>query len=124
MSIRKFFSNMAAASLLTVQLIAPAQAAVVDTRHYLDTVDRQAVIAEVEGILSRQDVSDKLIALGVDPAVALGRVKAMSNAELATLSGQLEALPAGGNGVIEIIGILFVILLILEVVGVINIFNR
>ena len=43
--------------------------------------------------------------------------------ELAQLQGQLEQLPAGGS-LLALIGAVFVVLLILEVTGVINIFNK
>ena len=38
--------------------------------------------------------------------------------------GQLDRLPAGGDGALVVIGVVFVVLLILELTGVVNVFNR
>jgi hypothetical protein len=58
----------------------------------------------------------------VDPVAASERVAALTDEELRYLDGRLAELPAGA-GVVEVIGIVFVVLLILELVGVIDIFK-
>jgi hypothetical protein len=65
-----------------------------------------------------------MIDMGVDPAQALLRVSSLSDQELAQLDEQIDTLPAGGDSVLAIIGIVFIVLLILELTGVINIFNK
>jgi uncharacterized membrane protein (Fun14 family) len=40
------------------------------------------------------------------------------------LSSQIESLPAGGDSVLVLIGAVFVVLLILELTGVIDIFKK
>ena len=47
---------------------------------------------------------------------------ALSAAELAQLDGRLDQLPAGA-GIVEVVGVVFVVLLILELVGVTDIFT-
>jgi len=60
------------------------------------TVDRNLVLAT----LARTDITRELQSLGVDPQAARDRVAALSDAEAATLAGQLHALPAGGTDAI------------------------
>jgi hypothetical protein len=73
--------------------------------------------------LARDDVTRAMISLGVDPAAARERVASLTPAEVAALEGELERLPAGG-GLLEVVGIVFVVLIILDLVGVTNVFTR
>ena len=56
--------------------------------------DRAAVLAAI----SRSDVSSQLQSLGLDAATAKDRVAALTDEEVRSLNGQLQALPAGGDG--------------------------
>jgi hypothetical protein len=62
--------------------------------------------------------------LGIDPAVAELRVNALTPSEIAQLQPQLDSLPAGGDALLAIVGVVFVVLIILELVGVTNIFTK
>lgn len=107
--------------LLGVQTVATAD--VIGAEQYLSAVDRRATLERVDAVLARGDVRDQLERLGVDPDDASRRVAALNDRELTQLAAELEELPAGGS-VLGTIGVVFVVLLILEFVGVINIFNR
>ncbi|HYL26032.1 MAG TPA: PA2779 family protein [Burkholderiales bacterium] len=56
-------------------------------------MDRTTVL----NFLSRSDVANKLQSLGIDPATANDRVGAMSDQEVQSLAGRINALPAGGT---------------------------
>ena len=84
---------------------------------------RDTLLASVQARLAREDVQQAMVQLGVDPVEASLRVAALDQQELLQLQGQLEQLPAGGS-LLALIGAVFVVLLILEVTGVINIFNK
>lgn len=86
-------------------------------------LERGSPAQQVESWLLRDDVTAELIALGVDPEMARLRVAALSPDELEVMANQIETLPAGG-GVIAVLGITFLVLIVLDVIGVINIFNR
>jgi hypothetical protein len=103
-------------------LVAPAHATIVGTQTVMMESERAATVARVHAALDREAVQSQLEALGVDAADAKARVAALSDAELQQLDGRLAELPAGA-GVLEVVGIVFVVLLILEIVGVTNIFN-
>jgi hypothetical protein len=103
---------------------AQVSATVVGTQEAISFENRAAQIADAEDKLAREDVQQAMIALGVDPAQARTRVSSLSDEELSRLNGQLDSLPAGGNEVLVIIGIVFLVLLILEVTGIVDIFSK
>lgn len=112
--------------MLCALLVAPLQttsyAAVIGTEHYLGALERDQALERIDAALAREEVRERLEQLGVDPAEALARASALSDAELVALAENLEELPAGG--ILGVIGVVFIVLLILELVGVTNVFNK
>lgn len=102
---------------------APASAAMIGTQAAVAAGARAANLARVDSVLARADVQQRLTDLGVDADAARARAAALSDAELASFAGQLEKAPAGGD-ILAVIGIVFVVLLILELTGVIDIFKK
>lgn len=100
-----------------------AQAAVISTPDYVASTTRDAQVARVDAVLAREEVREQLQALGVSHEEAMARVAALSPAELQLLNQRMDQLPAGSS-ILGLIGAVFVVLLILELVGVINVFNR
>ena len=98
-------------------------ASVISTQQALSADARAAVEGDVRNALARDDVRQAMLRLGADPLQADARVASLSDAELMKLQGQLDRLPAGGDA-LAVIGIVFIVLLILELTGVTNIFNR
>ena len=106
------FSSAVSASVITTQQAMSAEA-------------RASVESDVRASLARDDVRQAMLRLGADPTQADARVAALSDAELMQLQGQLDRLPAGADGgVLVVVGVVFIVLLILELTGVTNIFNR
>ena len=101
----------------------PAMAGVITTQDALSAEVRASKETQVRGAFAREDVRQAMQQMGVDPGDAEGRIASLSDAELIQLQGQLERLPAGGDALV-VVGVVFVVLLILELVGVINVFNR
>jgi hypothetical protein len=110
------------ASLISLGMQAPAAAGVVGTADSIASQDSGAR-AVVDATLARADVRAELERMGVDAAAIEGRLDALSEAEVATLAGQIGDAPAGGDA-LAVIGIVFVVLIILELVGVIDIFKK
>jgi hypothetical protein len=110
------------ASLISLGVQAPAAAGVVGTAEAIASQDSGAR-AVVDATLARADVRAELERLGVDAAAIEGRLDALSEAEVATLAGQIGEAPAGGDA-LAVIGVVFVVLIILELVGVIDIFKK
>ena len=61
--------------------------------------------------------------MGVSPELAKARVAALTPMEQQLLQQKITDLPAGA-GVVEVIGIVFIVLLILELLGVTDIFKK
>ena len=123
---RRYRSSLA--SLLVLSLFATslehaASAGVIGTQQYLAALDRDAALARIDAALAKDEVRQRLEQLGVDPLAANERIAALTDQELHTLAGDLENLPAGGD-LLGVAGITFIVLLILELVGVIDIFNK
>ena len=110
-------------SLITFGLQAPAVAGIVGTADAIAAAREQDNLAVVRGALARADVQERLVALGVDPAEVDGRLAALSATELATLAGNIDQAPAGGS-VLAVVGVVFVVLLVLEYTGTIDIFKK
>lgn len=100
-----------------------ASAAVIGTRTVMMQAERADTVARVQAAMDRESVQGQLVALGVDVESAKARIASLSDAELQQLDGRLAELPAGA-GLLEVVGIVFVVLLILELVGVVDIFKR
>ncbi|MCB1698490.1 MAG: PA2779 family protein [Pseudomonadales bacterium] len=122
MNYRKFIAFFLSATLAWAGLTASAAAAVVGTSEAL-ALERPGVqLAAVQAGLARSEVQQAMVQLGVDPVEAQLRVAALGERELAQLQGRLDQLPAGG--IFALIGAVFVVLLILELTGVIDIFKK
>jgi hypothetical protein len=102
--------------------LAPAQAAIVGTGAAMAMSERADALARVDTALTRADVGRQLEALGVDREQAMERVAALTDAELAQLEGRLDQLPAGGN-TLAVLGGVLLVLIILDIMGVTNIFT-
>ncbi len=120
---RKPLVAILAASLLAASLQTAASAGTISTQQYLTAVDREATLARIDAVLAREEVRSKLEQYGVDPIAANERIAALTDQELSLLATELEDLPAGGN-LLGVAGVVFIVLLILELVGVIDIFSK
>lgn len=120
---RKTLALVLSVALVFGGLAGPASAAIIGTQDALSQDARQAQIAEVQRNLARDDVQRAMMAMGVDPQQAQLRVASLSDSELGRLQSELDSLPAGGS-FLALVGAVFVVLLILELTGVINIFHK
>jgi len=114
---------MLVASLFAASMQSAAYAGVISTQQYLTAVDREATKARIDAVLAREEVRSRLEQYGVDPVAADARIAALTDQELEQLATDLESLPAGGD-LLAVLGIVAIVLLILELVGVIDIFNK
>ena len=116
--------------LVVLQLLAflfatatvPARAAVLGNGDFFAGAEARQNLGAAGSLLTRTDVQAQLMALGVSPQDAIERVSALAPAELAVLNDRLNELPAGGS-VLGLLGAVFVVLLVLELVGVTNVFS-
>ena len=121
-SMKEMFLGVSFATLVAVGVPMPAQAAIVGNEQVLQAEQHALQVVQVQQWLQRDDVRSKLESLGVDPQQASERVGALTDQELQQLAMNMDLQPAGG-GAIAIIGVVFLVLLILELVGVTDIFK-
>lgn len=110
------------ANLVTLGFAQSAGAGVIGTEAAILGEERAERIARINAVLSREAVQQQLERLGVDPADAQARVASLSDAELVALEQRMDELPAGA-GALEVLGIVLLVLLVLELVGVTDIFK-
>jgi len=113
------------ASICTISLgfAQAAFAGVIGTESISSSARRAAQVDTIQNTIMSDQVSAQLVALGVDPGRAAERVASMTDEELARLNDHIAQMPAGA-GIVEIIGVVFIVLLILEFTGVIDIFKK
>jgi hypothetical protein len=112
-------------SLSLINLGTPviAHAGIIGTQTVIEAGQRDADLATIHAGLERAEVRQQFAALGVDADLIEARLATLTDAEVATLADRMDQMPAGGD-LLAVIGIVFVILLILELVGVIDIFKK
>jgi len=121
-SIKSGLSGVLGAVLVLSLCASPADARVISTSEALALGEGNAAQATVDAYFAREEVAAQLEALGVDPELAQLRAGSLSTNELAAIAGRIEEAPAGGD-VISVLGVTFLVLLILELVGLIDIFK-
>jgi hypothetical protein len=118
-------SCVVAVSLSLISLGTPviATAGIIDTQTAIEASRRDADLAVIRAGLDREQVRRQFATLGVDPGMVDTRLAALTDAEIAQLADRMNELPAGGD-LLAVIGVVFIVLLILELVGVIDIFKK
>lgn len=108
------------ASLLVICMAVPlpSQSAMLATDSALGAAQRD----QISRLLDRADVQSRLEAYGVKADDVKARVAALSDAEVAQLAAQIDSLPAGGDSILGLVVLVFVILLITDILGLTKIF--
>jgi hypothetical protein len=119
----RYFVYVLCLAMLNLGSPLVAQAELVTTLQAAAAATRTQDLATVNAALAREEVRAQFEALGVEPAQIESRIAALTDAELRTLAGQMAHMPAGADA-LAVIGIVFLVLLILEAVGVIDVFKK
>jgi len=119
---RKTSIAILSVAMLNLGFVGATQAAIVDTAA-LVTTDREADLSTVRAQLERAEVRAKFEEMGVDATAIDRRVAQLNDRELHQMAVDIQNAPAGGD-VVWIIGAVFIVLIILELTGVIDIFKK
>jgi len=119
---RALVMRVVSVSLICMGFAQVAPAGMIGTAQMLENEARTESLTRIEMLLARDDVGQQLVTLGVEPALVLERLNAMTTEELLALEHRFDEQVAGGDA-IAIIGTVFLVLLILELVGVTDIFK-
>ena len=79
------------------------QAGMIGTDQAIAAASSQTDRNVVLNFLNRSQTVNEFQALGLDAGAARDRVAAMTDAEVGSLAGKINAVPAGGDGVVVII---------------------
>lgn len=119
----KPISHLVVLSLLALNLYLPAaHAGMIGTEAVVNAAQAQQNRERLYNALNRDDVKAQLLARGVDPAQVQARVDSLTDEEMQTVAANMDQLPAGGDGVVEALALIFIILLITDLMGLTNIF--
>ena len=120
---RTFMLRVISVSIICMGFAQVAPAGMIGTGYLVEDEARAASLSRIEVLLARDDVARQFEAFGVEQQHVLERLNGLSSAELLELEGQIDEQIAGGADVLAVIGIVFVILLILDLVGVTDVFK-
>ena len=118
---RRLIASLLIVSLTGLGLPLPAHAGMIGTDSVAASGDRD----RIAGLLDRAEVRAGLEAYGVSAADVKARVAAMTDQEVTQLAGQIDRLPAGGDGVggvLFLAVVVFLVLLLTDILGFTKIF--
>lgn len=110
-------------SMLAVAMVQPAFAGMIGVDEIAAANNSANARIRLLSLIDRPQVRAELVRQGISPDEAITRVSALSDAEIDTLSGKLEKLPAGGSDVLGVLLIVFIVLLITDILGYTKIFS-
>ena len=101
-----------------------AHAATIGNLDFAQHAVRNDRLARIHAFMTRDAVRSQLVTLGVDAKDVDARLATLTDDELAQIDQRIGALPAGGDGFLAVVGIVFLVLIILELCGVTHIFSK
>lgn len=119
---KRVLLQLVSITILAAGFVQPSYAGAIDTGYLIDAGARSNSIDRIELLLAQEGVSEQLQQLGVDRSAIDERLQGMTTAELVALEGRLDSEIAAGDA-LGVIGTVFLVLLILELVGVTDIFK-
>lgn len=114
--------QLIAISLLTAGFVQPSGAAVISSQEFIDAEARGDRIARIQTVLARKEVVEQFARFGVSPEEAQARIRNLTDEELVQLEASMGTDVVGGDA-LGIIGAVFLVLMILELVGITDIFK-
>ena len=120
--LRRFVAGLLVVPFALLGAPQAAMAGALGTQALLQAEQREAAVDRLQSMLEREDVRAMLEERGVAPEDAAERVASMTAEELAAVHKHMDELPAGG--ILGLIGAVFVVLIVLELMGVTNVFSK
>lgn len=122
-STQKHLARILAALMLFVGVqSATVQAAMISTSDVVAKQTEQMNRAQVLVLLNKQEAVDALTAMGIDPNTVEQRVNSMTADELQAFNQQVADMQAGGDSLLGVVVLVFVVLIVLDLLGTTNIF--
>ncbi|WP_332879354.1 PA2779 family protein [Massilia sp. S19_KUP03_FR1] len=121
-SIKKMFVHTLITAMVFVGFTQTVQAAMVSTEQVVSSAAAQQNRAKISATFDRADVQAELAKMGISADEAKARVAALSDAETASIAHRVDAIPAGGDGIIGALIFIFVVLLVTDILGLTKVF--
>ncbi len=121
--IQRFITQLLCVLIISVNLQGLAVAGIVTTEDLQRSEQAEQTRDAIKNLITHSDVRDSLIEHGVSSDQVMERINSMSDSELVTVQGKLDQLPAG-QGALEVVLVIFLVLIILDLTGVTDIFPR
>ena len=109
-------------ALISLGFVQASHAGFVGTQQVVDAEVRQEKMLELGRFMARADVAAELETLGVAPELVTARLANLTDQEIADLHDRVGDQVAGGDA-LALVGAVFLVLMILELVGVTDIFK-
>lgn len=108
--------------MLVLSPVMSAQAAIVDNDALLAETSVQHTRDSLQQLFEQDQVRAQLQALGVSPEWARERARTLTDADLARINNGTGQLEAGGDSVLGVLLVIFIIFVITDIIGATNIF--
>lgn len=122
--LKKLVVTLMVCNILILGLTPAVEARLIGTQEALQMTQREEQLDRISRIFFRSEVQEQMLAYGVEPKDVKDRLAVLTDEELRQLANRLQDMPAGGDSVLAVVGLIFVVLIILELVGVTNIFTK
>lgn len=120
-SLKKILTLLVMSSVLVMGVSTPGFADVISTEDLASVSDIESKRSAIKSFLARDAVKSKLSAWGVGEQDVRQRVDALTDQEVQEMIENMDAMPAG-EGILETVIAILVILLLLDIAGVTDIF--
>jgi hypothetical protein len=121
-TLRRVFIYIVMTALVFTELTQSAQAAMVSTDQIQVASSDRKNHEKISASLNKPGVRLRLEKMGVNLLDAEARVAALTDTEAAKLAADLDSLPAGGESVIGVLLVIFVVLLVTDILGFTKVF--
>lgn len=108
LALRKMICRFLAIAMMTLPF-QTGQASMIGADQVNTAATVQLDRSTIVNYLSRSQTVSEFQALGLDTQTAIERVAAMTDAEVSTLAGKIAAAPAGSDGMIALVLVVFFI---------------
>jgi len=117
-------SRLLIAGILSIAVpLQSTYAVMVGTEQVVPSVQSQSERERINTFIDREDVRKEMQAQGIDANDTKARVAALTDEEVHKIAGNMDRLPAGGDGgVLEVLLTVFVVLLITDILGFTKVF--
>ncbi len=109
-------------AMLLLMPMMPAQAAMIGTDQIINQTDSSLTRETLQQFLDREAAQKQLQAWGISPDFIKQRVNRLTDMELARINQEKGRINAGGDSVIGILLILFIVFIITDAIGATDIF--